>query len=151
MLSGRKTAGILVETGRSNGVPTCAAIGIGINIARSGIMEELADRATSISEQAGISIPRRWLLVRFLYHFQVEYGLFERGGHSSILEHWKGYSSMWDGVPVWICEEDRSRRAIACGLSPQGALLVRTPEGKEEMVLAADVRVRRSEDKMVSR
>ena len=87
---------------------------------------------------------RRKLLVRFLYFFQMGYNLFENGRHADILENWKRHSSMWDGVPVWIVEAEKSIPAVTCGLSDAGALRVRTVEGIVETILAGDVRLRRS-------
>jgi biotin-(acetyl-CoA carboxylase) ligase len=78
----------------------------------------------------------------FLRHFQKCFRLFERGEQSRIVEVWKGLSSMWDGVPVWIIEGDRRKPAVTCGLSNEGALLIKTESGEEETVLAGDVSVR---------
>jgi biotin-(acetyl-CoA carboxylase) ligase len=50
---------------------------------------------------------------------------------------------MWEGSQVWISEGDKQRSAVTCGLSDIGGLMVRTPDGKVETILAADVRVDR--------
>jgi biotin-(acetyl-CoA carboxylase) ligase len=49
---------------------------------------------------------------------------------------------MWNEVPIWIVEAGERRPAVTCGLSEQGALLVRTEQGAVETVIAGDIRIR---------
>ena len=140
LLSGRKVAGILIETGgRPDGV---AVAGIGINVKSVQIPGGLPEGATSVSDEAGSDIPRRWLLVRFLDRLQVLYSMFERGGFEEILALWKSRSSMWKDTPVWIGEGAERCQAVTCGLSKQGGLRVRFADGAERTLLAEDVSVR---------
>ena len=90
----------------------------------------------------GTAVPRRRLLVQFLYQLQMVYQRFEKGEHSKLLERWKSLSSMWNEVPIWIVEAGERRPAVTCGLSEQGALLVRTEQGAVETVIAGDIRIR---------
>jgi BirA family biotin operon repressor/biotin-[acetyl-CoA-carboxylase] ligase len=144
LLSGRKAAGILLETVQQEQHTAAAVLGVGINIKSESLPEELKEIATSVSQEAGVFIPRRRLLVRYLYHLQIGYELFKRGQYQKILDQWKTHSSMWDGVPVWLHEGAQRSLVVTCGLSDMGALKVRTPDGTEETVLAADVSVRHS-------
>lgn len=141
-ISGRKTAGFLLETAQTAGRTLAAVVGCGINVSAGAFPADLAHCATAIALETGVAVPRRWLAVRFLYHLQIGYNLFERGEQTRILELWKSFSSMWNGVPVSIVEGDRRRTAVTCGLSDDGALLIRTESGKEETLLAGDVSVR---------
>jgi len=100
--------------------------------------------ATSVDEMAGVIIPRRQLLVRFLQNLQDFYFFFERGNHRDLLERWKSHSSMWNGAHVWITEGEKRRSAVTCGLNDIGALMVRTPEGTLETIFAGDVSVTRN-------
>jgi len=143
LLGGKKAAGVLLETACSARGPA-VVLGVGINVRPGCVPEELRLRASSVSDEAGALVARRKLLVRFLYFFQMGYNLFENGRHADILENWKRHSSMWDGVPVWIVEAEKSIPAVTCGLSDAGALRVRTVEGIVETILAGDVRLRRS-------
>jgi BirA family transcriptional regulator, biotin operon repressor / biotin---[acetyl-CoA-carboxylase] ligase len=144
LLSGKKTAGILLETVQQEQQAAAAVVGVGINVKSESLPDELKETATSVSAEAGVSIPRRRLLVRYLYYFQIGYELFKRRQYERILDQWKTHSSMWDGVPVWLHDGDQRRLVVTCGLSDLGALKVRTPDGTEETVLAADVSVRHS-------
>jgi len=141
MVSGKKAAGILLETTGGAGNPFGAVVGVGINVGPESFPEALRDRATSLSE-AGVFVPRRRLLVRFLSLFQEGFSLFERGEYGKILEQWKCHSTMWDGVPVWVEDGAGSRPAVTCGLTELGALRIRNEDGSEEALLAADVSVR---------
>ena len=144
LLSEKKTAGILLETVQQEQHAAAAVLGVGINVKSESLSDELKETATSVSAEAGVSIARRRLLVRYLYHFQIGYELFKRGQYQRILDQWKAHSSMWDGVPVWLHDGDQRRLVVTCGLSDLGALRVRASDGTEETVLAADVSVRRS-------
>jgi BirA family transcriptional regulator, biotin operon repressor / biotin---[acetyl-CoA-carboxylase] ligase len=144
LLSGKKTAGILLETVQHEQHAAAAVLGVGINVKSESLRDELKETATSVSAEAGVTIPRRRLLVRYLYHFQIGYELFKRGQYQRILDQWKTHSSMWDGVPVWLHDGDQRRLVVTCGLSDMGALKVRASDGTEETVLAADVSVRHS-------
>ena len=142
LLSGKKCAGILLETLSHNKTDKAAIIGVGINVHPGSASEELANDAICLDDAAGVTVPRRFLLIRFLKHFQNAYMLFQEGRFEEILERWKGLSSMWNGALVTLYESERTRDAVTCGLDEIGALRVRFTDGTVETVLAGDVRVR---------
>jgi len=144
LLSGKKTAGILLETIAVQDESRTAVVGVGINVRQGSVPEALKDQATCLDLEAGAEVPRRRLLVRFLYHLQLCYDLFERGGYRELLERWKSCSSMWNGVPVWIDDSGQRSAAVTCGLTDLGALRIRRTNGMEETLLAGDVSVRRA-------
>ncbi len=82
-------------------------------------------------------------MVWFLRNLQEGYLLFEQGNHKRILDQWKCFSTMWNGVPVWVAEDDRGWQGVTCGLTEAGALRVRSEAGVEETLLAGDVSIRR--------
>jgi BirA family biotin operon repressor/biotin-[acetyl-CoA-carboxylase] ligase len=143
LLSGKKCAGILLETVPTGEETHAAVLGIGINLREKSLPESLESQAVCLDKMAGTIVPRRLLLVQFLNHFQRLYLSFERGNHSVVLERWKSYSSMCDGTHIWITEFGVRRAAVTCGLDELGALLVRTEEGRLETILAGDVSIRR--------
>ncbi len=144
LLSGKKVAGMLLETADMGGTISAVVVGVGVNVNPIQLPGDLSDRATSISEAAGVQVPRRHLLVRFLYHFQLEYDLFQRGEHAAILHQWKRFSHMWKDTPVWIMDHDGARPGVTAGLTESGALLVRNPDGSETEILAGDISIRRA-------
>jgi BirA family biotin operon repressor/biotin-[acetyl-CoA-carboxylase] ligase len=143
LLSGKKTAGILLESVQSGDTHEAAVVGVGINVAPDAVPMDLRDRATSIVAQTGAPVPRRWLLVRFLNHFQRLYKLFSAGAYGTIIETWKSLSTMWNGVEITLTEGGRISTAVTCGLTETGALRIRSASGREETVLAGDVSIRR--------
>lgn len=142
LLGGRKCAGILLESLPAGEGAPAVVVGVGIDVHPGSVPPELAGEAVTVDEMAGRTVPRRLLLVTFLYHFQKGYRAFEAGGDAGILEGWKARSSMWDGAPVWIIEGEGRRAAVTSGLDETGALLVRTEAGALETVVAGDIRVR---------
>jgi BirA family biotin operon repressor/biotin-[acetyl-CoA-carboxylase] ligase len=142
LLSGKKAAGILLETAISSGGISAAAVGVGINTGQACVPDELLETATSVSREAGAAVPRRQLLVSYLRSFQRVFMLFENGRHEELLEKWKSRSSMCDGVPVQVLDGNSTKHAVTCGLSGIGGLRIRLADGVEETVLAGDVTVR---------
>jgi BirA family biotin operon repressor/biotin-[acetyl-CoA-carboxylase] ligase len=143
LISGKKCAGILLET-QTEGENQAVVVGVGINVHQDSVPDDMAEEAVCIDEPARTVVPRRKILVGFLQHFQIVYISFESGKHEEVLDSWKHYSTMWDGVQVWIEEGGRRRSAVTCGLNEIGALLVQTEEGSMETILAGDVRIQRS-------
>jgi len=141
LLAGKKCAGILLESLLNDSENPAAVVGFGINIRKEGVPEHLASEAVSLEEMIHTQVPRRRILVRFLNFFQLCYLAFEQGKHQELLERWKSYSSMWNGVPIWIGEGEMRRQAITCGLNEIGALLVRTTDGTVETLYAESIRI----------
>lgn len=142
LLGGRKCAGILLESLPAGEGAPAVVVGVGIDVHPGSVPAQLEGEAVTVDEMAGRTVPRRLLLVTFLYHFQKGYRAFEAGDDAGILEGWKARSSMWDGAPVWILEGEGRRAAVTSGLDETGALLVRTEAGALETVVAGDIRVR---------
>ncbi|MDR1726813.1 MAG: biotin--[acetyl-CoA-carboxylase] ligase [Acidobacteriota bacterium] len=143
LLSGKKCAGILLETLTPAEGEAAAVIGVGVNVRRGSVPEELADVATCLDDMAGAAVPRRRVMTGFLDCFQEGYLLFRDGRFGEVLDRWKARSSMWDGAAVTVFEGGRARDAVTCGLDGMGALRVRFADGAAETVLAGDIRVRR--------
>jgi len=120
-----------------------AIVGVGINVHKGSVPEELKEEAASIDEAAGSFVPRRQLLVKFLHNLQMAYMIFEQGRHEELLEKWKSLSSMWEGAPIWIVNGENRRSAVTCGLDAMGALLARGPDGRVETIIAGDVRLQK--------
>jgi BirA family biotin operon repressor/biotin-[acetyl-CoA-carboxylase] ligase len=141
LLSGRKAAGILIETADSPGGRGAVVIGVGVNVGIDSVPPGMEGSAASLSREAGVRVPRQALLVSFLQRFQEEYLLLERGERKAILDHWKARSSMWNGARIRVSEGDTWREATTCGLSDSGAIRVRLPDGSEQALMTADVSV----------
>jgi BirA family transcriptional regulator, biotin operon repressor / biotin---[acetyl-CoA-carboxylase] ligase len=145
LISGKKCAGILLETTLLEGESHAAIVGLGINVHQGSVPASLNSTACCLDEMAGVVVPRRQLLVSFLRHFQIWYSTFEKGNHKEILDRWKSSSSMWHGVEIGVSDGSASRTATTCGLDEIGALIIRNADGKEETLLAGDVSLIRKE------
>jgi BirA family transcriptional regulator, biotin operon repressor / biotin---[acetyl-CoA-carboxylase] ligase len=144
LLSGKKCAGILLESVQIDSNSKAAVIGVGVNVHEGSVPESLKSEAACLDEMACVPVPRRQLLVNYLQQFQNYYLLFEQGKQDVILERWKAFSSMWNGVQVCISDGDERRTARTCGLNEMGALLVHASDGGVEAVLAGDIKVSRA-------
>ncbi len=143
LLSGRKVAGILLETAVKGGIAEAAVLGIGLNVSPDSVPPGLSDLATAVECEARAGVPRRWLLNRILAHFHFGYRIFEAGRFGDVIEQWKACSTMWDGVDITVNDGERTVEAVTCGLTGLGALRIRNGSGGEATLLAGDVRIRR--------
>ncbi len=143
LLSGKKVAGILLETALRGENGQAAVVGVGVNVLPRSVPAELSTFAATVGTEAGAAVPRRWLLIRFLTHFRAGYHLFETGSLAEIIEQWKNCSTMWDGVEITVQEGTRSKWAVTCGLTKTGALRIRNEKGCVETLLVGDVSIRR--------
>jgi BirA family biotin operon repressor/biotin-[acetyl-CoA-carboxylase] ligase len=141
LLSGKKCAGILLESALNESAGRAAIVGVGINIRKASIPDNLASEAACLDEITQTIVPRRQVLVQFLRHFQLCYLLFEQGKSDELLNRWKSCSSMYDGVPVWLGKGPMRREAVTCGINRMGALLVRTADGVTHTIFAEDVSI----------
>jgi BirA family biotin operon repressor/biotin-[acetyl-CoA-carboxylase] ligase len=145
LISGKKCAGILLETASLESNTHVAVVGVGINVHQGSVPESLAETACCLDEMTGVVVPRRQLLISFLQQFQMSYLMFETGKHRELLDRWKASSSMWHGAEISIDDGNAIRAATTCGLDEIGALIVLNADGKEETILAGDVRLVRKE------
>jgi len=143
LISEKKCSGILLES-LAEGENQAVVVGVGIDVHKGSVPEDMAEEAACIDDYAHVSVPRRKILVGFLQHFQIGYIAFENGKHEELLSSWKHHSTMWEGTRIWIDEDGRRRSAVTCGLNEVGALLVQTEEGSIETIHAGDIRIQRS-------
>jgi BirA family biotin operon repressor/biotin-[acetyl-CoA-carboxylase] ligase len=129
LLSGRKTAGILIETVTQ---PLAALVGIGLNVNVPAFPPELAERATSLMRETG-----RPLSVKALEE-SVRRRLFawRSRGWSEILTQWRAHD-VTAGRRYRINLDGQEIVGVAEGVNDEGALLLRTPDGMVREVLSA--------------
>jgi BirA family biotin operon repressor/biotin-[acetyl-CoA-carboxylase] ligase len=136
---GRKLCGILAET--SEGARGRAVIlGVGVNLTRGSLPEELLDAATSVEEQTGRAPDAERLLAAFLKSLARHYDtLHAPGGASPILSDWEARSSYARDRRVRVALAGETFEGITRGLAPDGALRVETDTGQLRTVRAGDV------------
>ena len=120
--SGRKVAGILIETAVAGERIGHAVIGIGINVnwRRDAMPEELRERATSLADLAGGPIDRSALLARILD--ALDSRLSELAG-DDLLDAYRA-ASWLTGREVMVEVGERRLHGVARGIGTDGTLTV---------------------------
>lgn len=139
LVNDRKIGGILAETVET---PTGMAVivGIGINLTSRNFTPEIANTATSIEAEIARSVSRDEIaesLTRYLIYFYEM--LKQEGGCMDILTEWQKRSSYFCGKRVRVALADNVIEGVTDGLEENGALRVKTADGKTTIVQAGDV------------
>lgn len=136
-----KVAGILTESGLTNGHLDFVVVGIGVNVnVLPGEVAELSPRATSLLTETGSELDRSDLLLRMLRKVETRYAPLKRGENPH--REWSQRLATL-GQEVHVDQSGGSLVGVAEGVDPNGALLLRTREGSLERILAADVTLTR--------
>jgi BirA family transcriptional regulator, biotin operon repressor / biotin---[acetyl-CoA-carboxylase] ligase len=138
--SGRKVAGVLIETVLADGRLVEAVIGMGINAnwSRAEMPPEIALQATSLLELAGGPIDRALLLRRLLDALDAEIRALERG-ESPI---GRARAASWlDGREVEVDLGEQVLAGRVAGLGEDGSLLLDAAEGRLALAMGEVVRV----------
>jgi BirA family biotin operon repressor/biotin-[acetyl-CoA-carboxylase] ligase len=135
----KKVAGILLET---ENVGTklrylIAGVGINVNTPADGFPPQISTRATSLSIESQKRHLRPQVLAWFLNALEKWYEEFETGNREKVLTYWREHNYTL-GKKVHL---ENGRKGWAIGITPQGALLVRTTGGTVLPVNAGDVEV----------
>ena len=140
-LAGRKVAGILCEGSWDGARPGAVVVGIGLNVlhAPDDFPDEVRETATSLRIVAGWSPPRAE--VAGAVAGAVARALFRPPGQltGSLLDALRRRDAL-EGRPVRVTGATETA-GTAMGVSPAGALLVRTPEGRLQTVTSGTVRI----------
>ena len=137
MIAGRKTAGILIESGRAPDGRLWLATGIGVNLAHAPAATErpatcFADHAFGAPPQPLVALGRladafaRWL------------GVWEQQGFAAISEAWTARA--WGLGEACVARlGNETLEGVAEGLDEDGALRLRLPDGGIRRITAGDV------------
>ncbi len=139
-ISGKKVAGILIETDLTDEHRAFVLVGSGINVNFDpGDHEEIRDIATSLKAELGRDVDREALLASYLAHFEQIYGEAQSGG--PIRDRWRE-RLVTLGKQVHATWEGGGAEGLAEDVDDDGALLVRTAGGTLVRVEAGDVTLR---------
>ena len=142
--AGRKLGGMLTELRTSGEQLDYVVLGLGINVniefgdlgRAHAVPAELAATATSLLMAAGRPVERLTLLAAILARCEWWY---ERVLAGELLH--KAWAARLDtlGRDVKVGLPSGTLYGVAAGVTPEGALIVRTPGGREEVIWAGDV------------
>ena len=136
---GRKLCGILAETVET---PTgqAAIIGIGINLRKEAVSDDLRNFATSVEEATGGRPQVEELVTELIRNLQERYPLLASAdGREHILREWTANSSYAFDRRVRVTLESEKFEGTTRGLESDGALRVELAGGKIRIVRAGDV------------
>lgn len=134
-IDGRKISGILTETGETNGV-VWVALGIGMNVQHAP--DNVDQSATSLVEEGGARALTPELVLedlRAAVRNRIEQA---RTDFSGLLDAWLNVAE-GRGKIVRAGPSDRRIEGIFEGLSDDGALILRLPNGEQRIIRAGDV------------
>jgi len=137
LIAGRKAAGILVESGPARAGGLWVAVGIGVNLATP---PEHPDRpATAFAEHMRAPPPKPLdALVQLAQSFERWRAVWEQAGFSAIADAWTARAHGL-GQPCTARLTSETIEGVAEGLDADGALRLRTPDGRVRRITAGDV------------
>jgi len=143
LVGSRKLAGVLIDSefGDSGGGYAIAGIGINVNFDVSP-HEELRDTGTSISTELGREVAREEMLAAVLGHFEELYEAARRG--EPVHDGWKARLDTL-GRHVRVRFGDSVEEGVAEDAEPDGALILRRPDGSRVRIEAGEVTLREAE------
>ncbi|HET9450531.1 MAG TPA: biotin--[acetyl-CoA-carboxylase] ligase [Aggregicoccus sp.] len=139
-IAGRKVAGILTELSAEPERVHFVILGVGVNLnARpDDFPEDVQALAISLAEARGQRVPRAAFAAALWTRLEEWLDLHAEEGFGLIRRRWKELSSTL-GQEVLVRTARQELRGVAEDIDEAGALLVRTPEGTLERILAGDV------------
>lgn len=141
LVNGKKLAGILTEMQSDQDFTRFVVIGMGVNCNHSATdFEGVSFRypATSIAVETGSRIKRQHLLTAFLEQFEREYARFVQGGYPAMMADLESVSAILHRN-VTVHRGDEEIQGEALGFTPEGALILRKPDGQREIIWVGDV------------
>ncbi len=140
LIDGRKCAGILTELSAEPDQVHFVVLGVGVNLnlEPGDLPPELVPVATSLMQARGTRVPRALFAAALLSRLEEALDLHGDEGFAPIQKAWRELSGTL-GQTVRVRTERRELVGVAEDVDDMGALLVRTPDGQLERVLAGDV------------
>ncbi|MGE0754562.1 MAG: biotin--[acetyl-CoA-carboxylase] ligase [Alphaproteobacteria bacterium] len=136
LVGDKKLGGILLESLQVPDGGKWVIVGVGINIESHPKKTEFP---STCLKKAGVElISAKIILSRFIHHFIERYNEWNAKGFSPVRAAW--LESAWGmGKQLTARLPDEQITGIAEGINKDGALILKTRDGKERHILAADV------------
>jgi BirA family biotin operon repressor/biotin-[acetyl-CoA-carboxylase] ligase len=140
LVSGKKIAGILTEMSVDMDRIDYVIIGLGLNVntPAAGLPREIAGIATSLRIETGRAFPRVELLRSYLENLEGYYTLFQQRNFEPIRRRWLELSRII-GKQVKIAGVECTYEGEVVDIDPNGFLILKSPDGTTQRVLAGDV------------
>jgi BirA family transcriptional regulator, biotin operon repressor / biotin---[acetyl-CoA-carboxylase] ligase len=140
LVDGKKIAGILTEMRLDRDRIDYVVIGLGLNVNTRAetLPPEIEGTATSLCAVTGRLFSRADLLRTYLEKLEGYYRLFREGHFEPIRERWRDLARII-GKQVKIAGVDRTYEGEVVDIDPTGFLILKSPDGTVERILAGDV------------
>jgi BirA family biotin operon repressor/biotin-[acetyl-CoA-carboxylase] ligase len=140
LVGGKKIAGILTEMRLDGNRIDHVVVGLGVNVntPAESMPLEIAGIATSLCAATGRMFSRAELLRTYLEKLEGYYGLFQEGHFEPIRERWLDLARII-GKQVKIAGVGRTYEGKVVDIDPNGFLILQTPDGAVQRILAGDV------------
>jgi len=140
LIDSRKAAGILLEMDSEPDRVNFVVIGIGINanMKAEAMPAAIRKTATSVACARGQRVDRAALACALYSELEKWYKIYLDGGLAPVLDAWRGYFAS-EGRQVRVAAFGRAVEGVCAGVDVDGALLIRTQEGRLERVVSGDV------------
>ncbi len=139
LVNGKKVCGILTEMSAELDRLHAVVLGIGVNINHREMPAELKEIATSLRIEGRKFYSRLHLLVTLLKELEQHYRVLLEEGSGAIIRRWAAASSYAEGMRVRVLSNKGEFLATTLGLESNGALKVRSDDGKVESLLSGEV------------
>jgi BirA family biotin operon repressor/biotin-[acetyl-CoA-carboxylase] ligase len=139
LANGKKLAGILLELEAEDDRIKYVVLGIGVNVNQSVFPDDLAERATSLRIETGMTFDCEKLRKGLFARLCDWYNRFLNDRSNVVLSRYSELSSYASGKDVRVRTTERIIVGRTVGLDSSGGLLVRTVDGRIELILSGDV------------
>lgn len=141
-INGKKTGGILIDYKPGHGKADMLIIGMGINVNMTleNLPDDIKPFSTSLMIESGSVVDRKGLLAGLLAELESTYKLLIKGNRQVLINKWaESVSTIGQEISVKINEQIITGTAEA--VTGSGGLLIRLPDGREEIINAGDVTI----------
>ncbi len=140
VLGSKKLSGMLLEMSTEENQVDYVLAGIGVNANTGSFPEEIAYKATSLQLACGHDIRRAELLAAILNEFEPLLELHQTHQTQRIMQDYRELC-VSIGRQVSAQRPDGLLTGIAVDITESGELVIRTPEGKDEIIFSGEVSV----------
>jgi BirA family biotin operon repressor/biotin-[acetyl-CoA-carboxylase] ligase len=139
----KKLGGILSEARFEGKHPNHVICGVGINInsQQHEWSEDIRATAISLHQATGLMYDRDVLFAAICNECEQSYNQILHGRRDAVLNDWIQYSVTL-GKEITVHTHSGEFQAVASGISSDGALVIRKPDGEEKKVYMGDISIR---------
>jgi BirA family biotin operon repressor/biotin-[acetyl-CoA-carboxylase] ligase len=132
LLDGRKLCGILIEVPSSAAGRVVIGVGLNVNNSLADAPPDVRQRATSLIDETNQPHDRTELLIGILRRLDRDLALLSVGAATALQSRWSEWCWL-TGRTVGIDQGERLVEGLCEGIDTDGALLLRTPSGRERV------------------